>query len=58
MDRKASVLVGIFVVCFGFCYVHASTGDRSQFFKNCMKGCVYNNCTEGSDDMKWNSFEK
>lgn len=47
MDIKTSIFIGTIAFCIGFCYVHASTGDRSQFFKNCMKGCTYSNCTAG-----------
>lgn len=37
-------------VVFFFCLqcAHASAGDRSQFFNNCMKGCLHSNCTEGA----------
>lgn len=35
----------VFFLCLH--YVHTSAGDRSQFFSNCMKGCLYSNCTEG-----------
>lgn len=53
MDIKTSIFIGIVVFCnVGLCYVHASTGDRSQFFKNCMKGCIYSNCTEGSSGFE------
>lgn len=48
MDIKTSIIIGIVVFCIGLRYVHASTGDRSQFFQNCMKGCIHSNCTEGS----------
>lgn len=27
--------------------VEASSGDRSQFYHNCMKGCRHNNCSDG-----------
>lgn len=37
-------------VVFFFCLqcAHASAGDRSQFFNNCMKGCLHSNCTAGA----------
>lgn len=48
MDIKTSFVIGFVIACSSLFCVQASTGDRSQFFKNCMKGCIFNNCTEGN----------
>ncbi|XP_031640517.1 post-GPI attachment to proteins factor 3 [Contarinia nasturtii] len=45
METNMRVVIGFFILCM----VHnaqSSAGDRSQFFVNCMKGCLYSNCTE------------
>lgn len=47
MYGQTRVALGFLVFCITLHYAHTSNGDRSQFFKNCMKGCLYSNCTEG-----------
>lgn len=59
MKMDIKFVIGFAVFCMSLLGVQSSAGDRSQFFVNCMKGCLYSNCTEGNvfHKAKTTSFE-
>lgn len=42
-----NIIFRIILLCWTLQIAYGSSGDRSQFFVNCVRGCKHKNCTDG-----------
>lgn len=56
MYRSERVILTLAIFLVAIHVAQSSAGDRSQFFVNCMKGCLHKNCTDGMASAKFTFY--